>query len=52
MDLKRLGPYDILAPLGAGGFGEARSIGPSRLDVLMILTPPHACISPAHDRYR
>jgi hypothetical protein len=22
MDLKRLGPYDILSPLGAGGFGE------------------------------
>ena len=39
---KRLGPYEILAPLGAGGMGEVYRTKDTRLDREVALTGPDA----------
>ena len=42
----RLGPYEILAPIGAGGMGEvwkARDTRPDRLVAIKQLKSPHRC---------
>src|SRR6266567_832012 len=44
----RLGPYEILAPIGAGGMGEVYSARDTRLDrnVAIKVLPEHLALSP------
>src|SRR6266481_6081550 len=44
----RLGPYEILAPIGAGGMGEVYRARDSRLDreVAIKVLPPHILADP------
>src|SRR5215203_2279288 len=50
----RLGPYEVLAPLGTGGMGEVYTARDSRLDRLVavkILSPAMASSADARDRF-
>ena len=50
----RLGPYEVLAALGAGGMGEVYKARDSRLDRLVavkILSPAMAISSDARERF-
>jgi len=50
----RLGPYEILSPLGAGGMGEVYRARDTRLDrsVAVKVLPPHQSSSPeARERF-
>ncbi|MDQ2900732.1 MAG: hypothetical protein M3Y07_13185 [Acidobacteriota bacterium] len=44
----RLGPYEILAPIGAGGMGEVYKARDTRLDriVAVKILPPHIAEHP------
>ena len=44
----RLGPYEIIAPIGAGGMGEVYSAKDTRLDrtVALKILPPHLADAP------
>jgi serine/threonine protein kinase len=40
MDMKRFGPYDILSPIGAGGFSEVYKARDTRLDRTVAIEGP------------
>jgi len=42
----RLGPYEILAPLGAGGMGEVYRAHDSRLKRDVAIKPPPMVLTP------
>ncbi len=50
----RLGPYEILAPIGAGGMGEVYKATDTRLDrtVAIKVLPEHVASNPAAVRAR
>ena len=50
---KRLGPYEIVAPLGAGGMGEVYRASDTRLDriVAIKILPEHLSSPQARQRF-
>ena len=49
----RLGPYDVLAPIGAGGMGEVYKACDTKLDRLVAIKVPGGFgIKPAHQPAR